>query len=636
MQLEVEKKINHLPASLGVYLMKEARGKVIYVGKAKNLRSRVRSYFQRGGDGRLLVQHLLARVADVDVVLTDTEKEALILENNLIKQFKPRYNTIFRDDKTYVSIKIDLTKPFPHPQIVREVKKDGAVYFGPYSSSRAVRETLRFLYELYPIRKCSESVFRGRKRPCLYYQMGKCPGPCVGLAEDRAYREMMDEVILFLRGKREELLEALKEKMHKESEAERFEKAAELRDRIQAVQETIERQKISSPNFIDRDVFGYYKEGKEMSVQAMFIRNGSLEDIASYGLPVRYSTQEEVFSAFLNQFYSHNRFIPREILIPVEVEDAPLLEEILTERKGQRVSVISPKKGEKIRLVELAMRNAENAFRARHSTPQRQRKVLQGLKESLGLKNLPERIECFDISNIGGRLAVGSMVTFEGGLPNKNRYRRYKIETVPQVDDYAMMEEILTRRYKRALEEKDLPRLTVVDGGKGQLGVAIKVMEKLGISGVDVVALAKARTHAVIASEARRDRARPKHGGFSTLALSETPGGAIVQDRVFAPGRSKPILLDTDSPELLLLGRIRDEAHRFAITYHKKLRKRQFYRSPLDEIPGIGPARKARLMKCFGSIENIRQASLEDLKEVAGLPARQAEVIYDYFHPFKG
>ncbi len=605
--VQLEQKLETLPTVPGVYLMKDAKSKVIYVGKAKNLKNRVKSYFQKGGDGRLLVQHLLRRVADVDVVLTDTEKEALILENNLIKQFRPRYNTVFRDDKTYVSIKIDMTKKFPHPQIVREVKKDGALYFGPYSSSRSVRETLRFLYELYPIRKCSERVFQGRKRPCLYYQMGKCPGPCVGLADDTAYREMINEVILFLRGKREELVEALREKMQKEAEAEHFEKAAEIRDRIQAIEQTVERQKITSPSFIDRDVFGYYREGKEMSVQAMFIRNGKLEDIASYNLPVHYSVPEEVFSAFLNQFYGHNRFIPAEILTPIEVEDAPLLEEILTERKGQKVSVIAPKKGEKIRLVELATKNAANAFRARHSAPQRYRKVLQGLKEALGLKNLPERIECFDISNIGGRLAVGSMVTFEGGLSNKNRYRRYRVETVPQADDFAMMEEVLTRRYKRALEEKDLPQLTIVDGGKGQLGVALKAMEKLGIKGVDVIALAKAR----------RDRAE---------ALSET------QDRVFVPGKPEPILLATDSPELLLLERIRDEAHRFAITYHKKLRQRQFYRSPLDEIPGIGPARKARLMKCFGSIENIRQANLKDLKEVAALPARQAELIYKYFH----
>ncbi len=609
----LEEKIENLPAGPGVYLMKDARNKVIYVGKAKNLRNRVRSYFQKGGDGRLLVEHLLKRVADLEVVLTDTEKEALILENNFIKQFKPRYNTVFRDDKTYVSIKIDPVRPFPYPQVVREVKKDGAVYFGPYSSGRAVRETLRFLNELYPLRRCSEKTFTGRKRPCLYYQMGKCPGPCVGLAEDKAYRDMIEEVILFLKGKREELLEVLRQKMMKEAEAENFEKAAEIRDRIQAIQQTLERQKVSSPRFIDRDVFGYYKEGRDMTIQAMFIRNGNLEDISSYNLPVNYNNQEEVFCSFLNQFYAHNRFIPKEILIPIEVADSLLLEEILSERKGQRVSVVSPKKGEKIRLVELAMRNAENAFKTRYGISHRRKKILQGVKEALGLKNVPQRIECFDISNIAGRLAVGSMVTFDGGLPNKNRYRRYKVETVPQADDTAMMEEVLTRRYRRALEEKEFPQLTIVDGGKGQLGVALRVMESLGIKEVDVIALAKARR-------------KHSRSGDRSLDLSES------QDRVFVPVESEPILLPTDSPELLLLERIRDEAHRFAITYHKKLRQRQFYHSPLDQIPGIGPARKAKLMKCFGSMENIRQAGLEDLKELAGLPAKQAEVIYIYLH----
>jgi excinuclease ABC subunit C len=608
--VSLEKKVENLPTVTGVYLMKDLKSKVIYVGKAKNLRSRVKSYFQKGGDGRPLVSHLLKKVADVDFVVTDTEKEALILENNLIKQFRPRYNVVFRDDKTYVSIKLDLTKKFPHPQIVREVKKDGALYFGPYSSSRAVRETLRFLYEVYPIRKCSERTFKNRLRPCLYYQMGKCSGACVGLADEKAYREMIDEIVLFLRGKKEELLEFMRQKMKEEAEAQHYEKAAHVRDRIQAIEETIEKQKIHSMTFADRDVFGYYKEGKEVEVQAMFIRSGNLEDITSYTFPTEYSSAEEVFCAFLNQFYSHNRFIPREVIIPVETEDAGVLEEFLSDRKGQKISVICPKKGEKLRLVELAQRNAENAFMARHTTPERQRRVLEGLREKLELKNIPERIECFDISNIGGKLAVGSMVTFEKGLSNKNRYRRYKVETVPQADDLAMMEEVLTRRYTRGLKEKDLPQLAIVDGGKGQLGVALKVLHSLGIKDVDVIALAKARR--------KYDK---------ELDLTSE-----LQDRVYTAQSPQPIFLPEDSSELLLLERVRDEAHRFAITYHKRLRERQFYRSPLDEIPGIGPARKALLMKCFGSIQGIREASLEDLKEVAGLPEKQAETIYNYFH----
>ncbi|MFQ5956339.1 MAG: excinuclease ABC subunit UvrC, partial [Candidatus Brocadiales bacterium] len=360
------------------------------------------------------------------------------------------------------------------------------------------------------------------------------------------------------------------------------------------------------------DVFGYYREGKELEIQAMFIRRGSLEDLAGYSFTLEYNTPEELFCAFLNQFYSHNRFIPREVIIPIETEDAPVLEEFLSETSGHKVSVLRPQKGEKFRLVDLARRNAENAFRTRHVTPERQKKVLNGLKRSLELKNLPERIECFDISNIGGKLAVGSMVTFEKGLPNKNRYRRYKVETVAQSDDYAMIHEVLSRRYKRAVKEeaKDLPQLIMIDGGKGQLGVALKLMNDMGVTDVDVIALAKARK---------------KYDKDMDLEYE-------LQDRVYTPGREEPILLPTDSSELLLLGRIRDEAHRFAITYHKKLRERMFYRSPLDAIPGIGPARKTKLMKCFGSIQSIREASLKDLREVAGLPERQAEAIYNYFH----
>ena len=609
--MDLANKLENLPESTGVYMMKDSRSKVIYVGKAKNLRSRIKTYFQKGGDGRSLIGHLVRKVADVNIVLTDTEKEALILENNLIKQFKPRYNVLLRDDKTYVSIRLDMRKKYPHPQIVREVKKDGAIYFGPFSSARAVKETLRFIYELYPIRKCSERMFRGRTRPCLYYQMGRCMGPCIDdLADEKTYRAMIEEIILFLKGRKQELVEALREKMNREATEERYEEAAETRDRIRAIEQTIEGQKIHSMSFADRDVFGYYREGKEMEIQAMFIRKGNLEDLAGYCFTLEYNTPEEVFGAFLNQFYSHNRFIPKEIIIPIETEDAPVLEEFLNEISGHRVSVICPQKGEKLRLVDLARRNAENAFRAKHVTPERQKRILSGLQRSLELKNLPERIECFDISNIGGKLAVGSMVTFENGLPNKNRYRRYKVKTMDQSDDCAMMHEILSRRYKKAAKEKDLPQLTMIDGGKGQLGVAVKVMNDFGITDVDVIALAKARK---------------KYNKDANLEYE-------LQDRVYVPASEEPVILSPDSPELLLLGRIRDEAHRFAVTYHKKLRQRMFYRSPLDAIPGIGPARKTKLMKCFGSIQNIREASLNDLREVAGLPARQAEAIYNYFH----
>ncbi|HHT9124466.1 MAG TPA: excinuclease ABC subunit UvrC [Candidatus Brocadiia bacterium] len=610
--MDVKEKLKNLPSNPGVYLMKDSRNEVIYVGKAKNLQNRVRSYFQKTGDGRALVGHLVPLVSDIDCVITDTEKEALILENNLIKQFKPRFNVNFCDDKTYVSVKIDMTKKFPYPEVVREVKKDGALYFGPYSSARAVRETLRYINSIYPIRKCSESTFHGRKRPCLYHQIGKCLGPCCDLVDEKAYKEMLQEVILVLKGKNEELIRVLKEKMKQEADAKRYEKAAQIRDRINAITETIEKQKIRSLTFIDRDVFGYYKEGKDVLIEAMFIRSGNLENVASYNFSTGYNTAEEIFCAFLNQFYSYTRFIPKEVIIPVETEDAQLLEGWLSDLKGEKVSVIFPRRGDKLSLVKLAQKNAENAFRARFITKEDHQQALNSLKERLQLTNIPERIECFDISNIRGKLAVGSMVTFKNGVPDKSGYKRFKIKTVLQSDDYAMMEEVLTRRYTKAIKDDDLPDLTVVDGGKGQLGIATKVFRELGVEGVDIVALAKGRN---------------QKDGRGVLQYAPTNS-----ERIYTTNKAEPIVLPLDSSELLLLDRIRDEAHRFAISYHKKLRQRQYYVSPLDKIPGIGAVRKKSLMRHFGNIENIRQASVEQLKEAKHISEKQATLIYNYFH----
>ncbi len=610
--MDVKRKLKNLPSNPGVYLMKDSRNEVIYVGKAKSLQNRVRTYFQKSGDGRTLTGHLVPLVSDIDCIITDTEKEALILENNLIKQFKPRFNINLRDDKTYVSVKIDMTKKFPYPEVVREVKRDGALYFGPYSSARAVRETLRYINSIFPIRKCSDSTFHGRTRPCLYHQIGRCLGPCCDLVDEKTYKEMLGEVILVLRGKNEELIKVLKEKMRQESDAKRYEKAAQIRDKINAITSTVEKQKIRSLTFVDRDVFGYYKEGKEVLIQAMFVRSGNLEDVASYGFSTGYNTAEEIFCAFLNQFYSYTRFIPKEVIIPIETEDAQILEDWLSDLKGEKVSVIFPKRGDKLSLVKLAQKNAENAFRARHITKEDHQQVLNSLKERLQLTNVPERIECFDISNIGGKQAVGSMVTFRNGVPDKSGYKRFKIETVSQSDDYAMMQEVLTRRYARAIEEDDMPDLTVVDGGKGQLGVAIKVFRELGVEGVEIVALAK--------------------GKNQDTGVRSQESGVKSSERIYIKDKAEPIILPEDSSELLLLERIRDEAHRFAITYHKKLRQRQYYVSPLDKIPGVGDVRKKSLMRYFGNVENIRQATVEQLKEVEHISEKQAVVIYNYFH----
>ncbi|MFO0795381.1 MAG: excinuclease ABC subunit UvrC [Candidatus Brocadiaceae bacterium] len=605
--MKLENKLNNIAISPGVYLMKDAKHKVIYVGKAKNLRNRVRSYFQKSADTRLYTEYLVRHVADIDFVLTGTEKEALILENNLIKQFKPKFNINLRDDKTFISIKLEVNKKFPYPKVVRQIEDDGAMYFGPYASSRAVRETLRYIHDTFPIRKCPDNVFKNRIKPCLYYQIHKCLGPCCGLVDEVAYQELLDQVVLILKGKHEALIDMLKQQMYEESRAMRYEKAAKIRDHIRAMEETAEKQRIHSMNFVDRDVFGYYRAGKDMYIVVMFIRSGNMEDVASYHFSTSLITIEEVFRSFLNQFYTQTRFIPSELIIPVETADARLLEEWLSERKGKKVEVICPQRGDKVRLIDMAQKNAHNAYLVSRTQDEDFTRTLQTLRETLKLKQTPERIECFDISNISGKHAVGSMVTFEQGKPNKSRYKRFKIKTVGQIDDYAMMHEVLTRRYTRAIEEGDLPNLIVVDGGKGQLGVALKVFEELAMGNVDLISLAKGRTESVVTGEK-------------------------IGEQVFVPYQSNPIILDPSSSELLFLDKVRDEAHRFAISYHRKLRAKEYYQSPLDKIPGIGSARKKKLLKCFGSIEGIRNATVEQLAEISRIPPKLAQGIFDYFH----
>ncbi|MDE2217695.1 MAG: excinuclease ABC subunit UvrC [Planctomycetota bacterium] len=605
--MELENKLKNLPSSPGVYLMKDAKHKVIYVGKAKNMKNRVKSYFQKNTDNRLYTEYLVRRVADINFVLTETEKEALILENNLIKQFKPKFNINLRDDKTFISVKLEVDKKFPYPKVVRQIEDDGAMYFGPYASARAVRETLRYIHETIPIRKCLDNVFKKRVKPCLYYQIHKCLGPCCGLVDEVSYQGLIDHVILILKGKQGDLIDVLEKQMYEESKSMRYERAAKIRDRIRAIEETVERQRIHSMTFVDRDVFGYYREGNDAYIEVMFIRSGNMEDVASYHFSTNHNTIEEVFRSFLNQFYNQTRFIPSEIIIPVESADAKLLEEWLSERKGRKVEVVHPQRGDKVRLVEMAQKNAENAYMVSQVRKEDFIRTLQTLKETLKLKQIPERIECFDISNIFGKQAVGSMVTFEQGEPNKSRYKRFKIKTVGRIDDYAMMREVLTRRYKRAVEEGDLPNLIMVDGGKGQLGVALKVFEELAIGNVDLIALAKGGKE--------RDISDEKFG-----------------ERVFVPYVSEAIVLDPSSPELLFLDKVRDEAHRFAIAYHRKLRDKEYYRSPLDEIPGIGTARKKALLRCFGSVEGIRNATIEQLIEISKLPPKQASDIFNHLH----
>nr|MBC8548510.1 excinuclease ABC subunit UvrC [Candidatus Brocadiales bacterium] len=443
----------------------------------------------------------------------------------------------------------------------------------------------------------------------LYYQIGKCMAPCCDLVDEITYKELINEIILVLKGKNSELLKVLKQKMHDASVSLKYEKAAMFRDRILAIEKTVEKQKISTLEFVDRDVFGYYGDGNSIQIQAMFIRNGNLEDIASYRFSTINNTLGNVFCSFLNQFYIRTRFIPDEILMPVESEDKEILEELLSEKKGQKVKVICPKRGEKHKLLEMATMNAENAFKIRQKSGSNIESILASLKKQLCLANTPKRMECFDISNIAGKQAVGSMVTFENGLAVKSKYKRYKIKTVSQSDDYAMMYEVMTRRYTRAFKEDDFPDLTVVDGGKGQLGIARRVFDELGVDRVDVIALAKGKRKATGHADSKQK----------------------LDERVFVSDNVDPIVLDQDSLELRLLVNIRDEAHRFALAYHKKLRKEQYYKSPLDKITGIGQVKKKNLLKYFGDMQKIRNASLDELGKVKSITAKDAKYIYDYF-----
>jgi excinuclease ABC subunit C len=602
----VEERLDSLPSQPGVYLMRDREGKVIYVGKAKDVRARVRAYF-RGGDGRSHIQFLVRRVEDVETLVTASEKEALILENNLIKQYKPRYNIRLKDDKSYLSVKVTTRHPWPRMFATRKIVKDGNRYFGPFSSAIAARETLDVIEKHFLLRTCTDYNFKNRARPCLQYQIKRCLGPCVLPVAPEEYQEQVRQAILFIEGKRQELIDELRRKMKDKADSLEFEAAAKIRDQVQAVERTVEKQRMVSHGGIDQDIFGLYREGGFIEVQILFVRQGKLTNNQSYSLEDLEFRDQEVMESLLTQFYQGERFLPDEILLPVELEDREVREEYLGERKGRRVSILSPQRGDKRRLVEMAIENARQSFAERHDQEKERERMLLELQEKLRLAHYPQRIECFDISTMHGAHAVGSMVTFFNGEANKKRYRHYRIRTVdPSAggDDFAMMLEVLRRRFSRGLGEGDLPDLVVVDGGRGQLAMALTAMRELGIEEVDVIALAKMR----VASSPRS----------SEILRTE--------ERVFLPGQSNPVILKRNSNALFLLQRVRDEAHRFAITHHKRLRARQTLYSVLERIPGVGGARKRALLRAFGSIKRIEEASVE---EILRLPSMNEKLARD-------
>jgi len=591
--------VNNAPTAPGVYLMKDSGGKVIYVGKANNLKSRLRTYF-RGTDSRYMVPFLISKVHDVECIVTATEKEALILENTLIKEHRPRYNVIFRDDKTYFTIRIDLSASFPRFQLVRRPKKDGARYFGPYPSSASAKETLRFLQSIFPLRTCRDQELKSRKRPCLEYEIRRCLAPCVGHIDAPSYQRLVKDSVTFMEGRREKLIAHLHARMDAASEQLHFEEAALLRDRITAIEETLEKQRVVSRSFRDRDVFGMYSEGILAQVCVVYVRKGKIVGMKAIHVLKIQGDASESISSLVKQYYDGEMYIPDEIILPINIEDGMVIKDWLSEKKGRAVSVSVPKKGERLELLRIAGSNAENIFRTERRAVDPEGTLME-MARILPLTNAPDRIECFDISNIVGTHAVGSLVTFVHGRSWKAGYRRFRIRTVEGADDYAMMYEILSRRFRK---KENLPDLIVVDGGKGQLQVAVTVLKDLQVKGIDVIGLAKG-------GKERRDHTS--------------------QDHVYCIGKKNPVYLSRWPEVLFLLQRVRDEAHRFAVTYHRTLKKERDFQSILDAIPGIGTMKKKALLEFFGDIKKIREAPVGELQKVSGIGRQRAEIIHAFF-----
>lgn len=587
-----------------------ANDEILYVGKAKQLRNRLRSYFSAAGDGRAQIPLLMEKVQRVEAIVTDTEKEALLLENTLIKKHRPRYNIDLRDDKTYVSVRIDLREEFPALQVVRQVKNDGANYFGPYSSAGAIRQTLKEIYRIFPLRHSSIERCSKRGRPCLFHQIGHCSAPCHGKISAADYRVLVEGVVNLLEGRESQVIKQLQEQMLVASEELRFEDAARLRDQISSIKKSVEKQKVSDYGGGNQDVIGLHREGGEVELALLFIRQGKLIGRRCY--PLQWTLDlPELLSGFLQEYYSRAVILPDQLLLPLALEDPELLAEWLSEKRGRRVSLLAPQRGEKKRLCLLAQRNAEESFRQRGSRRASRERVLEELQTKFHLSQLPERIECYDISNVQGAHAVGSMAVLISGEPATAEYRRFKIKTVVGADDYASLAEVLRRRLQRGIEEQNLPQMILIDGGKGQLGILSEVLAEFALSEqIGAVGIAKSRVIANVRGKA--------------VERSE--------ERFFLPGRKNPVRFRSGAAAMFLLERLRDEAHRFAITYHRKLRSKENLRSSLENISGVGPARRKALLKFFGSLKQVRAASLEDLQQMPGLPSSLAESIYQALH----
>lgn len=590
-------RLQDLPESPGVYLLKDKRGHILYVGKAKSLRPRVRSYFRPGAEHSDRIRHLVSQVEDVDWFAAGSELEAWVLESNLIKKHRPRYNVILRDDKNYPCLRFDVKAPFPRLEVVRRIKKDGALYFGPYVPSGGMWETLAFLNRTFPLRTCTIPIDGKLDRPCLEYDIGRCLAPCCDRVYGGGYAEVAEEVRLFLQGRRKNLLQDLRRKMEEAAEALEFEQAAALRDRIRKIERALEGQQAVSAAMDDLDVIALIREGGRAELQVFIVRSGMLVGRKDFHLEgVEGVSDAEIVEGFLHQFYAKETVIPGEVILPAAIGEREVVERWLSERRGGSVRLVVPRRGRKRALLAMAEENARLSLRQAILSGTGGERLLDLLRDEFRLQRLPYRVEAFDISNLQGTEAVGSLVVWEGGDPKRAAYRHFRIRTVLGADDFAMMAEVIRRRYAALLEKGDpLPDLILIDGGIGQLNAALAVLRELGISGVDVLGLAKARDEQ--------------------------------EERVFLPGVEEAHPLPPGSPVSHFLQRVRDEAHRFAVTYHRKVRARRVLASPLDQVAGIGRVRKQVLLRHFGSLRRLCEASEEDLAAVPGIGPKVAKEI---------
>jgi len=599
---QLEEQLKALPANPGVYLFKDEQGKIIYVGKAANLNNRVRSYFGTSSSLSSKIQQLVSKIQDIEFMITNSEQEALILECNLIKKYHPRYNVRLKDDKTFPYLKINVNEEWPGVYITRRIKNDGARYFGPFASAGSVRKTLRLIKKIFPFRSCTKPINGSDKRPCLNYYIHRCLGPCIGAVTKAEYQEVINQVILFLEGKQELVLRELNHRMTAAAQQLQFEKASLLRDQIQAIKRIIEGQKIAITLRGEQDAIALAQNGGQAYIEIFFIRNNKLIGHDHFTMEGTHDEKpDQIMTNFVKQYYASASYIPPVILIQYPVDEMSVLTKWLKERRRGNIKLQVPQRGVKKRLINMVAENADKGLllvKAKQANLETITSGLQELKNRLCLPKIPLRIEGYDISDIQGALAVGSMIALEKGLPKPSHYRRFRLKMVAGVNDYAMMQEILRRRFKRAIASEtgwaNMPDLILIDGGKGHLNAALEVRQELRLDSIPIVSLAKEN------------------------------------EEVFIPGKPEPVDIPKDSPALHILQRARDEAHRFAISYHRRLRYKEGVTSILDDILGIGPKRKKALLHKFSSVEAIKDASTEEISQTKGITLALANKIKEY------